>query len=272
MPLTPEEFSLWQTLLKDMAGIHLDEKKAYLLVSRLSPLLNVYGFDNLMALYAEAQKDWNDSLPAEIVQVMTTHETNFFRHPPSYAFFAELLRAKQRLQATGRPLKILSAGCSTGEEPWSLAMTAWETLGAPAEDLVRIHAWDIAPTTLRLAREGVYRNLEKKVDAERINRYFQPVDNGMRVVDSLRPLVHFEVRNLLEPGTLGARFDIVFCKNVAIYFDPPTRKEFFDELIAWMVPEGTLIVGSGESLVGVTQSFRRERHDQITVYRPVHRT
>ena len=271
MPLTSEQFNLWQSLLKDMAGFHLDEKKAYLLATRLSPLLNAYGFDDLMTLYAEAQKDWNGSLPAEIIEVMTTHETNFFRHPPAYAFFAELLKAHQQLQGTGRPLKVLSAGCSTGEEPWSLAITAAETLGSQLDKMVRIHAWDIAPTSLRMAREGVYRGLEKKVEPAFIERYFHPDEKGLRVCDSLRELVRFEVRNLLDPGTIPARFDVVFCKNVAIYFDQATRKQFFEEMVSWMSPEGYLLVGSGESLVGITDFFRRERRGEVTAYRPIRR-
>ncbi|MDJ0836928.1 MAG: protein-glutamate O-methyltransferase CheR [Acidobacteriota bacterium] len=268
MPLTPEQFKLWQALLKDMAGIHLDEQKSYLLATRLSPLLNAYGFDDLMDLYAQAQDDWNGALPAEIVQVMTTHETNFFRHPPAYEFFADLLRAQFETQTRDRPLQVLSAGCSTGEEPWSLAMTAADVLGERAERLVRIHAWDIAPASLAMAREGVYRDLGKKVDPAFIDRYFQPHEGGRRIRDNLRQLVRFEVRNLLNPGTLPARFDIVFCKNVAIYFDPPTRAAFFEEVLSWMSPQGYLFIGSGESLVGVTRAFRRERHGEVTVYRP----
>lgn len=266
LSLSDESFELWRHLLRDLAGLDLQKEKGYLLEARLSPLLQVYGLTDLDQLYAVVNRDWHGPLPSEVIQVMTTHETNFFRHPPSFEVLGEIL--KERTAAGRGPVRVLSAGCSTGEEVWSMAITAAEALGPDWHRWVRISGLDIAPTTIAAARNAVYQIPEGKMSAARIARWFTPAANGMRVVESLRRHVFFEVRNLLDPITQPRPYDVIFNKNTAYYFEPEIRRNFFDNMRDRLAPDGILIIGSSESLVGVSEVWSRERQGKVTLYRP----
>jgi len=261
--LSFDEIEQWQNLLAEIAGIHLDPTKDYLLPSRLGALCQKEGCSDLMALYEKVKADGMGKLAGQVVQMITTHETSFFRHPPSFGLFAKLL-----LELAPKKVRVLSAGCSTGEEAWSLAMTAERVLGRRAANLVSITGWDIAPGSIDGAREARYQFLDKKLEPELLERFFDHEEKTWRVKQRLRSWVNFERRNLLHMKPDEAPFTIIFCKNVAIYFEMRARTRFFEELVKLMEPSGYMVLGSSESLIGITDCYKRERRDGVYAYRP----
>ena len=269
--ITPEEFSLWQRFLIDLSGVHITSDKAYLFENRLLPLAREFNCDGIHALYEKAVADPDGPLVGRIIEIMTTHETSFFRNEIVFEWFSEYVQDwlyGVRRGKRSAELKILSAGCSTGEEPWSIAMVL-------ARKLKRIHnvtpsilGCDIAPETLARAEEGIYHRTDR-IPEQDIARYFEPVEDRpscLRVGDTLRQWVRFQRINLMEIEKLEEDFDIIFCRNVAIYFDINVRRRLFETMARKLLPGGVLLLGSSESMLGVTNAFERYKFGKIYYY------
>jgi chemotaxis protein methyltransferase CheR len=258
--ISTRDFVLLSGYIREISGIDLDETKRYLVESRLGPLIEKSGCADYACLYAKIREDASGTLRASLVNAITTHETSFFRDRKPFDLIRLRLIPSLIANDPRRPVRIWSAACSTGQEAYSLAMLLLDSLGDPGRFDIRILGTDISEESVRAARAGEYRDFEvsRGIPPEKLDRYFTRKDGGYQVIPALRDLVEFRRGNILEPEG-SARFDIILCRNVAIYFSMEDRKRLFEGLAGSLKPEGCLFIGASESLMGVTARFiRRE--------------
>lgn len=255
------DFQRVRRIINEVAGISLADGKRELVYSRLSRRLRQRGlrrFEDYCDLL-ETQDDTAEL--GEFVNALTTNLTAFFREPHHFEFLArELLPALIRERGFGtRRIRVWSAGCSTGEEPYSIAMVLRETLPATGWD-VKILATDLDSNVLATAGQGVYElSRVKDLPEARLRRWFQKGRGAqagrVRVAPALRELITFRRLNLMDEWPMRGAFDIVFCRNVVIYFDKPTQRVLFERFADQLVEQGHLFVGHSESLFKVTERF-----------------
>lgn len=256
--------------LESQCGIVLGDSKQYLVRSRLSPLVTKYRYESLSALLKEVISGRNRDLRIAVVDAMTTNETLWFRDTYPFVVLAEKILPE--LAAGRRPLKIWSAASSSGQEPYSLAMTILETQQKKPGMLAgaSITATDISATMLDMCRNGVYDNLAlgRGLSPERRRMFFD--DNGdgrMRVKDNVKRLVNFRPQNLMESYAMLGKFDIIFCRNVLIYFSPDMKAKVLNQMASSLNPGGYLMLGASESLTGLTDRFEMIRCNPGIVYK-----
>jgi len=254
---SPQDFDRVRRLIYDHAGIHLHAGKQAMVYSRLSRRLRETGhrsFSDYLGWLQQAGDGAARSEWQQFVNGLTTNLTAFFREAHHFDCLAQDLRVRQ-----GRELRIWSAAASTGEEPYSIAMVVDETLGAQAR--VEIVASDIDTTVLATARQAVYDADSRGLSPARLQRHFlrgKGTNLGrIRVRPALAQRVDFRPLNLIDlRWDLGAPFDIVFCRNVMIYFDAPTQRRVLERLHAALLPDGLLYVGHSENFTQAREWFR----------------
>ncbi len=241
-------------LLKERSGIELTAQKHYLIDARLQSVAASAGRTGVPALLAAIRGEPGSRLADAAVDAMTTNETLFFRDVAPFTTLGALLQRAGR-ERSAAPFRIWSAACSTGQEPYSITMTVQETVGAPQ---VEILATDISARCLEVAAAGVYSNFEiqRGLSPERRDRHFEPAPGGWAIRSRLRDMVRWQRHNLLEPLRHASRFDVIFCRNVLIYFDLPTRVGVLDRLVDRLAPGGVLILGGADSPAGLTTALR----------------
>lgn len=271
--ISDEEFSLIQKLIKDQTGIALSEHKRSLVASRLGKRLRALELPSLRTYYDYLTGPDGASELENFVNAMTTNKTDFYRERAHFDFLERevLPPLKARATQTGeRRIRIWSAGCSTGEEPYTLSLTLCEALGRMLAWDVRILASDIDTDVLNQASEGIYpQERASDIPAALLQRYFLRGTGSMagrvKVGREIRSLVTFRRINLLEdPWPIQTRFDCIFCRNVIIYFDRPTQCRLMSRFAAQLKDEGFLFLGHSESLHGVCDQFAFLRN---TIYR-----
>ncbi len=269
--IRPEEFRLLRDLVNEHAGLHFDDGSAYLFDRRLGErvaALDLLGFDEYYK-YLRFNVRGRSELE-EAIEALTTNETYFLRQEYQLtAFRDEILPKLSLANADKRRLAIWSAGCSTGEEAYSIAAMVHQS-GSFIDWDVRIVGSDISKTSVAAARRGVYRGsaFRSAPDAFR-SAYFVEREDGTHVVDWLRKSCYFGHLNLLDglkASTLG-RIDAVFCRNVLIYFDPGSRRRVIDNLYERLVPGGYLLLGHSESLLNLSTAFELVHLSSDFVYR-----
>ena len=245
------------TLVKLRSGLALGPEKAYLVESRLAALTSRLGLRDYAALIPRLRTD--RALQDEVVEALTTNETLFFRDTKPFEHLR--LRALPRLHAErppGMPLRIWSAAASTGQEAYSLAMLISEMGPALKGRAVQILGTDIARSTLVRAREGSYTQFEvqRGLPARMLVKYFTKESDGWRLIKPIRDMAEFKEWNLLcDPSPLG-RFDVIFCRNVLIYFDAPTKARVLDMIASRLSAGGLLYLGGAETINGLGTAFR----------------
>lgn len=250
--LPPADFERVRRLIKERAGIHLQPSKQSMVQGRLARLLREHGLSSYSALLDAVDRP-QSPLWQSFVNALTTNLTSFFREAYHFPLLAEYIRAQRG------PVRIWCAASSTGEEPWSIAMTALETLGPSAQ--VSIFASDIDTDVLSTARAGVYPvDGDKGLEPARLRRWFLkgtgPNAGMMRVRPELSRIVEFGQINLVnDPLRFQHPFDVVFCRNVMIYFDPPTQRTVLTRLHAALRPGGLLFVGHSENFSSQSDLF-----------------
>ncbi len=274
MKVTKEDIQVISRLVDDLCGIVLDETKDYLIESRLSDIAERAGCSTFTELYYKARYKENRELQREIVNAITTRETLFFRdNAPfdalQFKLLPEMIDAKAKT-AQPRRFRIWSAACSSGQEPYSIAMTFLEMLPDISKWDIQILATDISDEAITQASRGVYaqHEIQRGLKPEMLNKYFVPEGRYYKIKDQARALVSFRQLNLHEPFTGLGPFDIIFCRNVAIYFKPDAKKDIFTRLAQKLTPDGILFVGSTESLTDVGSQFVPENHCRANFYRP----
>ncbi|WP_158770792.1 protein-glutamate O-methyltransferase CheR [Paraglaciecola sp. L1A13] len=262
--LDDHEYALFCRFLEHRCGIVLGENKQYLVRSRLSPLLGKFNQKSLSDLIKRTLANHDVTLINAVVNAMTTNETLWFRD--SYPFDILQQTLLPQLAKSGKKIRIWSAACSSGQEAYSIAMSVFEyqtrNPGALAGG-VEIIATDISSEMLSLAEAGQYDNLSlsRGLSSERKARFFDTSSEGNCSVikQNIRNMVSFKPINLLMPYTNPTRYDVVFCRNVLIYFSATSKVSILQKLAACLQPQGALFVGASESLTGITTEFTMNR-------------
>jgi chemotaxis protein methyltransferase CheR len=263
--LHDDEFALLRDLIYRLAGISLSDSKRLLVQSRLQKRLRHYHLDSYRKYYEMVVAQGPNSPEREVlVNCVTTNKTDFFREPHHFEFITEtaLPDLERRAKGGTGPLWVWHAGCSTGEEPYTLAMVLAEAPEAEGLE-VRQFATDIDTVVLAHAQRGVYDEDRIRTVPERLlRRYFLRgvgANAGTyRIRRELREQVAFQQLNLLDerwPMAAGVGFDMIFCRNVVIYFDKPTRQRLFARFAERLRPGGYLFIGHSESLIGISDAY-----------------
>jgi chemotaxis protein methyltransferase CheR len=268
--ISDQDYKEFCRFLESQCGIVLGDSKQYLVRSRLSPLVTKYNHDSLSTLLKDVALGRNRELRIAAVDAMTTNETLWFRDTYPFVVLAEKLLPE--LAANKRPLKIWSAASSSGQEPYSMAMTILETQQKKPGMLpnVSITATDISATMLDLCRQGIYDNLAlgRGLSPERRRAFFDEVGDGrMKVKDNVKRLVTFKPQNLMESYSMLGKFDIIFCRNVLIYFSADMKSKVLNQMANSLNPGGYLMLGASESLTGLTDRFEMVRCNPGIVYK-----
>ena len=256
-------FEKFRRLAYDKFGLHLTEGKRDLVAARLGKKLRELQIPSYEAYYDLVLADRTGESLIALIDALSTNHTSFLREAPHFDFIVSRALPALRKRAT---IDIWSAPCSTGEEPYSIAVTMLEHLGTPPKPGLRIRATDISTRALAVAQKGMY-------PAERlgamplalIRKYFTQPEPGMfQIKPDVRRMIEFERVNLIEPMRAGRLVPIIFCRNVMIYFDKPTQERVVANLTQFLEPGGHLLIGHSESLMGVRHSLQ---YLQPSVYR-----
>lgn len=270
MTISEQEYRDFSRFLESQCGIVLGENKQYLVRSRLSPLVAKYKLQSLAELLRHAISGRNRDLRVAAVDAMTTNETLWFRD--SYPFTVLADKILPELSTNKRPLRIWSAASSSGQEPYSIAMTILETQARRPGLLpnVSITATDISSSMLEMCKLGVYDHLAlgRGLSPERQHLFFQGVGDGkMKINDKVKALVNFRPQNLMESYSLLGKFDVIFCRNVLIYFSSEIKTKVLTQLANSLNPGGYLLLGASESLIGVSERFDMIRCNPGIIYK-----
>lgn len=267
--MSDEEFRLLRDFVYEASGILVRDEMKFMLEHRLAPRLEALGLSAFSEYHRYLRTDLRRRLEVEAaIEALTTHETYFFREPNQLtAFTEELLPELARSHAPSRRLRLWSAGCSSGEEPYTLAMLILESGRFVGWD-VEIVATDISKRVLATARRAEYGPSALRVTPGRhVDRYFEPLGNRVRVRDEVRALVSFGHLNLVDPGlaALVPRADVIFCRNVLLYFDLPARQRTLRLFYEKLVEGGYLLLGHAENLIHLSADFElvHLRHDLV---------
>ncbi|MBK9710977.1 MAG: tetratricopeptide repeat protein [Kouleothrix sp.] len=266
--LAPEQFTWLRDLLADYSGVYLDTSRQRLLEHGLAQRLEATG-DNLRAYERRLRLPGGQDELRRLAELVLNHETVFFRNGPHIQALRQVLLPEiHDRKPRGAPIRIWSAGCSTGEEAYSLAIAALETFGGPSTRQVEIWATDLSEPALQRAREGSYRGRSlQNLPADLLKRYFEPSGETYVVGDAVRPLVRFELLNLLDPFPSSARnVDIIFCQNVTIYFQLKTCQSLIARFYECLPPGGMLFLGFSETLWNIFDRFNTREVEGAYVY------
>ncbi len=274
MQITPSDIKAISKLVHDLCGIVLDESKGYLIESRLGRMAREAGCATFTDLCHKVRSREDPGLRNQFVDAITTNETLFFRDSAPWEALAhkalpEIIDQKANTGAPKR-LRLWSAACSTGQEAYSIAMTLCELLPDVHTWDVTVLATDISDAAIAKASRGRYdeHEIQRGMRVELLTRYFVQEEQGWRVKDGVRALIAFKRMNLLEPFVGLGPFDVVFCRNVAIYFSEETRRDLFRRIKQLMPEYGYLFVGSTESLHEIGPEFAPHHHCRAVYYRP----
>lgn len=268
------EYKEFREFLQDACGILLGDNKEYLVNSRLRPVLERHGYKTLGALVAKLKGARSGHLKEEVIDAMTTNETLWFRDLHPFRILDEIIFKEWAAKASTSPLRIWSAACSTGQEPYSIAITADEFQQKNPGKLragVQVTATDISSSVLDIARQGRYEMLAlgRGMSQERLKRCFDTADEkSWQIKAKYRSMVDFKTLNLLESfSRLGPRFDVVFCRNVLIYFSAELKLDILTRIHQSLNLGGYLILGASESLNGLGDKFEMVQCRPGIIYR-----
>jgi len=268
--VTPLDYEYLRKLLKERSGLDLSADKHYLVESRLVPLARRVGLPGIPELVQKMKGAGADALTADVVEAMTTNETFFFRDKIPFDHMREtILPALTKARANRRTLRIWSAACSTGQEPYSIAMLLREAGQALVGWRVEIVATDLAQSVLEKSKAGMFSQFEvqRGLPIQLLVKYFTQVGELWQLNADIRGMVQHRQLNLLQDFSQLGMFDVIFCRNVLIYFDQDTKAAIFERLAKQLEPDGMLMLGAAESVVGITDVFK-PYPDRRGLYQP----
>nr|WP_294548041.1 CheR family methyltransferase [uncultured Rhodopila sp.] len=258
MSLTNAAFDTFASLLKSQSGLVIGMDKIYLLETRLGAILKRENLADMNRLAEQLRRSGNDRLARDVVEAMTTNESFFFRDDKPFAHFrAQALPRMAAARPPGATIRVWSAASSSGQEAYSLAMIVAESRAVLGDRRVEIIGTDIAREQLARAREGLYSQFEvqRGLPVQMLMRYFRKEESNWRLNDTIRAMAQFREFNLLSDLRTLGRFDIVFCRNVLIYFDQPTKARVLGAIAGIMPSDGILYLGGAETVLGITGRF-----------------
>jgi len=273
-PISPEEFKQFARYILDISGIALEAGKEYLVETRLGPILTRLGCTSYAELLQKAKTDDKKNLENEIIDAISTNETYFFRDKAPFQLLQhkiipDLIDRRTRKNPGRKPaIRLWSAANSTGQEIYSIAMILVEMGITPDNYNVKLFGTDISDAAIAQASYGFYNKFEaaRGLDPARLQRYFDPHENGYKIKDQLRVMTQFKKMNLMQPFAAMGKFDIILCRNVMIYFTPQDRKRIYEKIARVLEPDGYLIIGATESLINDTGLFVSSKYLNSVFY------
>ena len=256
--MTPLDYEYLRKLLKERSGLVLAPEKQYLIESRLMPVARRAGCASIAELVRRLREPDAETLKVEIAEAMTINESLFFRDKIPFDRFRDtVLPAMLAARAKSKRLRIWCAAASTGQEPYSLAMILKSLQEKFGGWRIEILATDIAREVLERARAGIYSQFEvqRGLPIQMLMQHFEQVGEQWRVVETIRKMVQFRQLNLLADFASIGTFDVVFCRNVLIYFDQATKVDVLNRVYRQLAPDGFLLMGAAETVVGLTDIF-----------------
>jgi chemotaxis protein methyltransferase CheR len=256
--VTPLDYDFLRKFLKERSGLDLSAEKQYLVESRLLPLARKSGLEGISEL-VQKLKSGADALTSEVVEAMTTNETFFFRDKVPFDHLREtVLPALLAARAGRKTLRIWSAASSTGQEPYSIAMLLKEKEAALAGWRIEIVATDLSQGVLEKSRAGIFSQFEvqRGLPIQLLVKYFKQSGELWQINADIRAMVQHRQLNLLQDFSHLGKFDVIFCRNVLIYFDQDTKIATFERLARAIEPDGFLMLGAAETVVGINDAFR----------------
>jgi len=275
MTLTPELYQRFVDLIYKKTGIWFETRKRYFVVKRLDERIAELGLEDYNEYYKLLKFSIEQTEMQQLINRLTINETYFFRDFPQLQGFAEdvlLQMVKEKITAGNKRIRLWSAGCSTGEEPYTLAIILLEMLPDPDQWTIEIMASDINTRVLDIARKGFYNSRSiKDVPLEYLKRYFtQRFDTHILNI-KIRNMVTFKIINLMKDREMEAQanYDLIFCRNVLIYFDTDSRLSVLNRFYQSLRSEGYIYLGHSESVARITNSFKAKRiGSTIAYYKP----
>jgi len=267
--VTPPDYEYLRKFLKDHSGLDLSAEKHYLIESRLLPLARKSGLDGIGEL-VQKLKAGSALFISQVVEAMTTNETFFFRDKVPFDHFREVIMPELlQARANRKSVRIWCAAGSTGQEPYSLAMCLKEMNAALSGWRVEILATDLSQDVLEKSKAGIYSQFEvqRGLSIQMLVKYFKQTGELWQINADMRAMVHHRQFNLLHDFAQLGVFDVIFCRNVLIYFDQDRKVNTFNRLARATEPDGFLVLGAAETVVGLTDAFR-PFSERRGLYRP----
>jgi chemotaxis protein methyltransferase CheR len=267
--VNPPDYDYLRKLLKDHSGLDLSSDKQYLLESRLLPLARKSGLSSIGDL-VQKLKGGSSAITAQVVEAMTTNETFFFRDKVPFDHFRESIMPEMiKARANRKSIRIWCAAGSTGQEPYSLAMCLKEMGAALNGWRLEILATDLSLEVLEKSKSGIYSQFEvqRGLPIQMLVKYFKQIGEIWQINADLRGMVQHRQINLLHEFSSLGLFDVIFCRNVLIYFDQDTKTNIFNRLAKAIEPDGFMVLGAAETVVGLTEAFKPFA-DRRGLYRP----
>ena len=267
--MTPVDYEYLRKFLKERSGLDLSVDKQYLVESRLTPLArkaNLAGIDELV----QQIKNGSAAVASDVVEAMTTNETFFFRDKLPFDHLREMIIPDLlKARAARRSLRIWCAAASTGQEPYSIAMCLKEMGAALSGWRIEIIGTDISQQVLEKSKSGIYSQFEvqRGLPIQLLVKYFKQNGEMWQIAPEIRSMIQYRPLNLLQDFSSLGKFDLIFCRNVLIYFDQEMKTQIFGRLGKAMEPGGFLALGAAETVVGLTNAFK-PHPDRRGIYRP----
>lgn len=257
--MTPQDFDFLRMMLKERSGLMLSDDKLYLIESRLDPVAKNNSFETLDDLISALRSVNSENLKMQITEAMTTNESFFFRDKVPFENFEQfMLPYMLQEREYKKQIRIWSAAASTGQEPYSLAIQLKELASQLINWRTEIIATDLSSEVLEKAISGFYSQFEvqRGLPVNMLVKYFKQVGSLWQIDSAIRSMVNFKSYNLLDDFSSLGKFDIVFCRNVLIYFDQTTKKDVLNRIADQMQDDAFLVLGAAETIVGVTDAFK----------------
>jgi chemotaxis protein methyltransferase CheR len=267
--MKPDDYEFISTFLQRVSGLSLGSGKEYLVKSRLVPLAVTMGFDDFNHLLVELRRGRDCRLSTAVTEAMTTNETSFFRDKTPFEDLKNtLIPALVTARSSVKKLRVWCAAAATGQEPYSLLMMLNESFPELKQWTVEIVATDIAQTMIDRSREGIYSQFEvqRGLPIQYLVKYFSQVPQGWQIKEALRQRIVWQKLNLLDRIDSLGPFDLVLCRNVLIYFEVPMKRDILDRVAKLLRPDGYLLLGAAETVLGICDRFDRYRGCPSAVY------
>ena len=257
--MSPAEYDYLRQFLKSRSGLVLSNEKQYLIESRLLPVARKAGLQSIAALVAKLKEPRETVLAEAVVEAMTTNESFFYRDKTPFEHFTQMMMPELlKARASQKKIRIWCAAASTGQEPYTLAMCLKEMESKLAGWRIEILGTDISNEVLDRAKAGTYTQFEvqRGLPIQLLLKYFTQQGESWTISPQLRSMVQWKKFNLLDSFAGFGQFDIVFCRNVLIYFDQATKVDILGRIAKTMAPDGYLVLGAAETVVGLTDAFK----------------
>lgn len=270
--IASSDYEFLCAFLLKRSGLYLGPSKEYLLEARLIPVAQTWGLTGLEQLVLDLRRNNNERLNSAVTEAMTTNETLFFRDKTPFDELRDLLLPPiiESRKSSAR-LRIWCAAASTGQEPYSLAMMLLESFPQLQSWKIDIVGTDLCSKALARAEEGVYSQFEvqRGLPIQYLMKNFEQVPTGWKIKSDLKKHIQYRSLNLLDNFSHLGQFDLIMCRNVLIYFENDIKKRILDRMAGMLRPDGYLILGAAETVMGITDTFDRNRDCKAAVYRPL---